>query len=369
MCSQLTNYGFQFNKIPLYYDNKSAISLCCNNVQHSRAKHIDIRYHFIKEQVDNGRVELYFVRTEYELADIFTKPLSRERFNFLIEKLGMRSMSPETLKQSCLPSLPASNFILNCPKEKGLRLEMQGRLNPGKIKEELHFKVVLGYALALLVAIIAFLTTIDVPESITDVVVDQMHQNWRTFATIINRSLSGKTSVLTSFVFLEHKSFGECTIRRMWTMLNYYGNISLTTSSKDKIVLQEEQIRMHNFKELTIDKHFRFVSANEVIFKMFGARLLESMTSPECGKPNLHDLPWLCYRSLPPPKSHDSSSSLLIIKLSIVLVSPEEPTRKSKRVKRPTKKSTNTSTSGVVIRDTHVMSLSKKKKKMTVERA
>ncbi|GJZ90155.1 hypothetical protein Tco_0662082 [Tanacetum coccineum] len=99
MRSQLTDYGFQFNKIPLYCDNKSVIALCCNNVQHSRAKHIDILYHFIKEQVDNGIVELYFVRTEYQLADIFTKPLPRERFNFLIDKLGMRSMSPEMLKR------------------------------------------------------------------------------------------------------------------------------------------------------------------------------------------------------------------------------------------------------------------------------
>ncbi|GJS36071.1 retrovirus-related pol polyprotein from transposon TNT 1-94 [Tanacetum coccineum] len=98
MHSQLTDYAFQFNKIPLYCDNKSAIALCCNNVQHSRAKHIDVRYHFIKEQVENEIVELYFVRTEYQLADIFTKPLPGERFNFLIEKLGMRSMSLETLK-------------------------------------------------------------------------------------------------------------------------------------------------------------------------------------------------------------------------------------------------------------------------------
>ncbi|GJT97242.1 copia protein [Tanacetum coccineum] len=98
MRSQLTDYGFQFNKIPLYCDNKSAIALCCNNVHHSRAKHIDVPYHFIKEQVENGIVELYFIRTEYQLADIFTKPLPRERFNFLIKKLGMRSMSPETLK-------------------------------------------------------------------------------------------------------------------------------------------------------------------------------------------------------------------------------------------------------------------------------
>nr|GEW38916.1 hypothetical protein [Tanacetum cinerariifolium] len=93
--AQFLDYGFQFNKIPLYCDNKSAIALCCNNVQHSRAKHIDIRCHFIKEQVESGIVELYFVQTEYQLADIFTNPLPRERFNFLIEKLGFEE-SPKT---------------------------------------------------------------------------------------------------------------------------------------------------------------------------------------------------------------------------------------------------------------------------------
>ncbi|GJY95482.1 hypothetical protein Tco_0511843 [Tanacetum coccineum] len=98
MRSQLTDYGFKFNKIPLYCDNKSAIALCCNNVQHSRAKHIDVCYHFIKEQVENGILELYFVRTEYQLADIFTKPLPRERFNFLIKNLSMRTNSLKTLK-------------------------------------------------------------------------------------------------------------------------------------------------------------------------------------------------------------------------------------------------------------------------------
>ncbi|GKF35904.1 hypothetical protein Tco_0112662, partial [Tanacetum coccineum] len=99
MHSQLTDYGFHFNKIPLYCDNKSVTALCCNNVQHLRAKNIDVRYHFIKEQVENGIVKLYFVWTEYQLAGIFTKPLPRERFNFLIEKLGMRSMSPKMLKR------------------------------------------------------------------------------------------------------------------------------------------------------------------------------------------------------------------------------------------------------------------------------
>ncbi|GKC70819.1 hypothetical protein Tco_1116702 [Tanacetum coccineum] len=85
MRSQLTDYGFGFNKIPMYCDNKSAIALCCNNVQHSRSKHIDIRFHF--------------VNTEYQLADIFTKALGRERIEFLINKLGMRSFTTETLKK------------------------------------------------------------------------------------------------------------------------------------------------------------------------------------------------------------------------------------------------------------------------------
>ncbi|GKD65380.1 retrovirus-related pol polyprotein from transposon TNT 1-94 [Tanacetum coccineum] len=99
MRSQFTDYGLRFKKIPMYCDNKIAISLCCNNVQHSRSKHIDIRFHFIKEQVENGVVKLYFVNTEYQLANIFTKALCRERIKFLINKLGMRSFTPETLKQ------------------------------------------------------------------------------------------------------------------------------------------------------------------------------------------------------------------------------------------------------------------------------
>ncbi|GKF30835.1 hypothetical protein Tco_0100633 [Tanacetum coccineum] len=83
MRPQLTDYGLGFNKIPMYCDNKSVIALCCSNVQHSRSKHIDIRFHFIKEQVENGVVELYFVNTEYQLADIFAKALAEKDLNFL----------------------------------------------------------------------------------------------------------------------------------------------------------------------------------------------------------------------------------------------------------------------------------------------
>ncbi|GJY26270.1 retrovirus-related pol polyprotein from transposon TNT 1-94 [Tanacetum coccineum] len=91
MRSQLTDYCFVFNKIPLYCDNRSAIALCCNNVHPSRSKHIDIRYHFIREQVEKGVVELYFVTTDYQLADIFTKALPRERFEFILPRLGMKN--------------------------------------------------------------------------------------------------------------------------------------------------------------------------------------------------------------------------------------------------------------------------------------
>ncbi|GKA60543.1 retrovirus-related pol polyprotein from transposon TNT 1-94 [Tanacetum coccineum] len=99
LVSWLTDYGLGFNKIPMYCHNKSAIALSCNNVQHSGSKHIDIRFHFIKEHVENGVIELYFVNTEYQLADIFTKALARERIEFLINKLRMQSFTPETLKQ------------------------------------------------------------------------------------------------------------------------------------------------------------------------------------------------------------------------------------------------------------------------------
>nr|GEW57589.1 retrovirus-related Pol polyprotein from transposon TNT 1-94 [Tanacetum cinerariifolium] len=63
------------------------------------SKHIDIRYHFIKEHVDNGVIKLCFVNTKYQLADLFNKALGRERIEFLINKLGMRSFTPKTLKQ------------------------------------------------------------------------------------------------------------------------------------------------------------------------------------------------------------------------------------------------------------------------------
>nr|GEW40406.1 hypothetical protein [Tanacetum cinerariifolium] len=83
--TQLTDYGFHFDKIPMYYDSKAAIAISCNPVQHSRTKHIDVKYHFIKENVEKGIVELFFVGTVYQLADLFTKALSEDRFKYLVK--------------------------------------------------------------------------------------------------------------------------------------------------------------------------------------------------------------------------------------------------------------------------------------------
>nr|GEY87868.1 retrovirus-related Pol polyprotein from transposon TNT 1-94 [Tanacetum cinerariifolium] len=99
MRTQLTDYGFYFDKIPIYRDSKSAIAISCNPVQHSRTKHITVRYHFIKEHVEKGTIELYFVKTDYQLAEIFTKALPADRLNYLVHRLGIRSLSPKELKR------------------------------------------------------------------------------------------------------------------------------------------------------------------------------------------------------------------------------------------------------------------------------
>nr|GFB13624.1 retrovirus-related Pol polyprotein from transposon TNT 1-94 [Tanacetum cinerariifolium] len=82
--THLTDYGFHFDKIPMYCDSKADITISYNPVQHSRTKHIDVRYHFIKENVEKGIVELFFVGIEYQLADLCTKALFEDRFKYLV---------------------------------------------------------------------------------------------------------------------------------------------------------------------------------------------------------------------------------------------------------------------------------------------
>ena len=73
----------------IFIDNKSAIQLCKNPVFHDRSKHIEVRYHFIRECIEAGKISVDYVSTDEQLADILTKPLGRTRFLELRAKIGM----------------------------------------------------------------------------------------------------------------------------------------------------------------------------------------------------------------------------------------------------------------------------------------
>ncbi|GJV24261.1 hypothetical protein Tco_1376956 [Tanacetum coccineum] len=261
----------------------------------SKTKHIDVRYHFIKKQVENGIVELYFVRTEYHL-------------------------------------------------EKRLEIgKCNGRLNPRKIQREPTFQVVLD-ALALTPCYSAFLITADVPEvylhqfwdlrylqdlqgqdfyalhtdeeimsflrdlghtreinSLNDVVLDHMHQPWRTFTALINRILSRRQLVLTSFISPEHKSF--------------------------RIVSWRNKIGMHTSKDDYLINTLRFVSTKE-IEQIYDAILPESLTSSEMKETKAYKT-YLGYATgaTPPKKARNSRSQLL---LNSLRETPKIPLSKKK---------------------------------------
>ena len=84
MRNHLLDYDLQLSKIPMCFDNTSAIAIANNIVLHSKTKHIEIKYHFIRVHLMNGDIELHFVPTEYQLADLFTKLLDETGFNNLL---------------------------------------------------------------------------------------------------------------------------------------------------------------------------------------------------------------------------------------------------------------------------------------------
>nr|GEV18276.1 copia protein [Tanacetum cinerariifolium] len=127
----LTDYGFHFNKILIYYDSKLSIAISYNPVQHSRTKHIAVRYHFIKEHVEKGTIELYFVKTDYQLADLFTKSLSADCFNYLVRRLGMRSLSPQELDRLAKSRQSQRDLPRNTPLDRVEVLVMNG--NPSRV--------------------------------------------------------------------------------------------------------------------------------------------------------------------------------------------------------------------------------------------
>nr|GEX81773.1 retrovirus-related Pol polyprotein from transposon TNT 1-94 [Tanacetum cinerariifolium] len=231
-------------------DLQFAICMC------ARSKRIDIRYQFIKEHVENGVNELYFVNTEYQLENLFTKALGRERIEFSINKLGMRSITPETLKQltdevensggtysnimyhmtmdmtidqqvaldeALVPHasrlrIEKSNFCLRSDitfKESILQLVYDVlRLTPfykmdnrKRIVNMEYFREMLHICPRLpsqtfdelpfeeeILAFLRFLGHSGEIRKLTDVNINKLNQPWRSFAAVINKCLSGKST-------------------------------------------------------------------------------------------------------------------------------------------------------------------------------
>jgi hypothetical protein len=76
----MRDYGVAYKSVPLMCDSSSAICLAHNPVFHGRAKYIKVRHHFLRDHVEKGDIEMNFIDTEGQLADIFTKPLDSSRF-------------------------------------------------------------------------------------------------------------------------------------------------------------------------------------------------------------------------------------------------------------------------------------------------
>ncbi|GKC54524.1 retrovirus-related pol polyprotein from transposon TNT 1-94 [Tanacetum coccineum] len=398
MCNEFANQMTNKFKITinmgLWYSKDTDMSLIAYaDVDHA-AKHIDIRYHFIKEQVENEIVELYFVRTEYQLADIFTKPLPRERFNFLIDKLVTWSSSSRQLDLELVPK--------------------ENRLDIGLTPREPTFQVVLD-AIALTPCYPAFLITADVPEgrdfdplpseedivyflrelahtreinSLNDVVVDQIHQPWRTFAALINRGLSGKTSGLDKLRLSRAQMFYQKNVdyvELLWEDFIYQiDNRAFKKQEKmyyprftkviihhfliqDKTLSWRKKIRMHTTKDDYLINTLRFVSIRELT-QIYGATLPECLTSPEMKESKSYKT-YLGYATgvVPPKMAQKFKKASPFKKDSDLVPVDEEPVQKGKRVKRPTKKSTTKPEVGVVIKEALMKTKSKSKEKEKVD--
>jgi hypothetical protein len=89
MSQTLKDYGYELSKVSLLCDNESAIRMADNPIEHSRTKHIDIRYHFPRDHQQKGHIEIAYVNTQNQLADIFTKPLDEKTFSKLRNELNI----------------------------------------------------------------------------------------------------------------------------------------------------------------------------------------------------------------------------------------------------------------------------------------
>ena len=86
---QILDYSIDLGNVPILCDNTSAINLSKNLIQHWRTKHIEIKHHFIRDEVAKNNFKIIFINSENQITDIFTKPLNQEKFSNFRRELGM----------------------------------------------------------------------------------------------------------------------------------------------------------------------------------------------------------------------------------------------------------------------------------------
>nr|GEW54037.1 hypothetical protein [Tanacetum cinerariifolium] len=343
MHSQLTDYGFQFNKIPLYYDKKSAIALCCNNVQHSQAKHIDVCYHFIKEQVKNGIVELYFILTEYQLADIFTKPLQRERFNFLIENLAFQITTK-------VPKIYMHQFW-NTNKKIGKSDAYDFKLDKKKCRVDTK----------------VFYEILQICPRLPNQDFMKLPSEDDLLSFIKELGYSGKCDMLST---IRLDRIRESYAQILWAMYNQKNvdyvallceNFMYQADNKEIISARKEHMPYPRFTKVIID---HFISKDNTISMRNKINLHTDRDDTLLGT-----LKFVSKTKDFPPKKDRKVKKPSFPKLKTVPSSPKEPTLKGKRVTKAAKKATTAPTTGVVIRDTLDKSVSKNKAQLILVEA
>ncbi|GJZ11140.1 hypothetical protein Tco_0545899 [Tanacetum coccineum] len=388
MRSQLTDYGFTFNKIPLCCDNKSAITLCCNNVQHSRAKHIDVRNHFIKEQIQlldrkawyekhvsgNAKTNINPVAAKQVALDNALVPpekrLKIEKCNITIQKIKDTDAYQFKLdkKKFRIDTEVFREILQIC-----LILPNQEFVEPPFEDELVPFIQELGYS--------------GKCDMLSAIHTDQMHQPWRTFAAIINRCISGKTTGLDRLResryqilwgirtsknlfccnllwegFMFQTDNREISFARKWHMpyprftkviINHF-------ISKDKTISMRNRINLHTVRDDTLLGTLKFVSKTQD-YQQYGALIPDEMINQVIKDSKAYKtyLDFATEKATPRKARKFKKVASPSRNLSHVL--EEEPIVKPKQAKKLAKKSTIVPTTGVVIKDTPSESVRKKK--------
>ncbi|GJW41281.1 hypothetical protein Tco_0067126 [Tanacetum coccineum] len=358
--------------IPLYYDNKSAIALCCNNVQHSRAKHIDVRYHFIKEQVENGMVELYLCRRNINTADIVHQTHAAENSTDLIEKLGMRSMSSKTLKrlkeeenETMNPSVAEQIALNNALVAHEVRLTIgkcNRRIPFTKPQREATYQVTLD-ALKLSPCYLAFLITAGVPEI-------YMHRFWNTVSKVKDSSsyqfkLDNKKFRVNAEVFrdilqicpkLPDQPFDippstDEEIVSLIYELGYIGNIETLPELVVDHMHQPwrtfsaviNRINLHTARDDSLLGTLKYISKTEE-HQVYGALIPKEMLNEYILNSTAHKTYYAYANGAKEPKKERKFKKPASPKLKTIPVSPKEPTKKPGKAKKDVTSTKKTAT-------------------------